>query len=362
MEPDPRPPRRPDRSARGHRLLRRAALLGAAWVALGAAAPADAGTATNGDFAIVVDRGAALFELSGLIPGPIGSRCLRVQVENGAADVAVLSAEVGGTGLADFLELSIDAGTSSDTATCAAFSGSNVFQGTLAELGLDHPVATSGIPIPLIDQTSIVLRFTLSLRDDNAAQGRSATARFVFDAQDVSPPPTTTVPETPTTPAPTAPPVATTAPEPPTTVVPTTVPQTTTSAPSTTVAAGGSSTSRVPRTTVAAVPPETTASGGTDLPRVPQDATTVVIDGDDEPGSIAEQAAETVKEVAQVAAKAAGVTARTSAVPGVFSTFVLGFLVLQARTDRRDPKLATAPIEPEPELEFLPRRRSGGAA
>ncbi len=41
---------------------------------------------------------------------------------------------------------------------------------------------------------------------------------------------------------------------------------------------------------------------------------------------------------------------------------VLAFLVVQDRIDRRDPKLALAPVYPDPDLPFLPPLPRGAAA
>ena len=65
-------------------------------------------------------------------------------------------------------------------------------------------------------------------------------------------------------------------------------------------------------------------------------------------------AAEKLAEVGKVVAEAVGVAAEKSAFPGLLLAFCGVFLVIQDRIDRRDPKLALAPIDADPELEFLP--------
>ena len=42
------------------------------------------------------------------------------------------------------------------------------------------------------------------------------------------------------------------------------------------------------------------------------------------------------------------------ALPLTLLVLVFAFLLVQDRIDRRDPKLAAAPLEPEPDLEFGP--------
>jgi hypothetical protein len=55
-------------------------------------------------------------------------------------------------------------------------------------------------------------------------------------------------------------------------------------------------------------------------------------------------------------------------IPLLLLSVVVGFLLLQSQIDRRDPKLRSAPVGPEPELEFGPalgtrhgRMQQGGA-
>jgi hypothetical protein len=51
--------------------------------------------------------------------------------------------------------------------------------------------------------------------------------------------------------------------------------------------------------------------------------------------------------------------ARKPAIPLLLLTAVIGFLLLQNRIDRRDPKLASAPVGAEPELDFGPVQQLG---
>ena len=43
-----------------------------------------------------------------------------------------------------------------------------------------------------------------------------------------------------------------------------------------------------------------------------------------------------------------------SVFPASLIFLVLGFLIVQSRIDRSDPKLALAPVHADPDLEFLP--------
>jgi hypothetical protein len=121
------------------------------------------------------------------------------------------------------------------------------------------------------------------------------------------------------------------------------------SAPVATVRAGAG---RGPRTTVAPAGPTTAGP------------TTVADGADAGAGSIEvrdptrrPEPASVVGRVAEVVGETATVAAKTSSVPAVFVSFVFAFLVIQDRFDRNDPKLAPAPVTPDPELVFRPRHR-----
>ena len=304
-------------ACRGRRNALRLAFLAAAIVAL---LSARATAATAPTFSIQLDRQQAVFQLTNLAPGALGQRCLIVSVANGTADGAVLSATVGGDGLADYLDLAVDVGTAGDPATCAGFVGTSAFAGTLATLGAQHADPAAGLRLPFADGGSAVVRFSLTLRSDDGAQGRMATMVLRFDAQEAPTPPTTT-------------------------------PASTTSA-SVVVSGDGSTRDTRPR------PPQTRATSTVTTDPARPDVTyatpsgrVVVTDpsAPTEPPSAADRAIEVVATTVTVAAK-------TGSVPAVFLVGVFGFLAVQDRLDRNDPKLARAPLAPEPELVFQPRR------
>ena len=301
---------------RRRRSVLRLAFLAAAIVALLSARA----TAANAPaFSIQLDHQQAVFQLTNLAPGALGQRCLIVSVANGTADGAVLSATVGGDGLADYLDLAIDVGTAADPATCAGFVGTGTFTSTLAALGEQHADPANGLTLPFADGGSAVVRFSLSLRSDDGAQGRTATMVLRFDAQE----------------APSAPPAT---------------PATTTSA-GALVSGDHSTRDTRPR------PPQTQATSTVTTTRGRPDATYATPSGRivvtdpaaaTEPPSAADRAIEVVATTVTVAAK-------TGSAPAVLLAGVFGFLAIQDRLDRNDPKLARAPLAPEPELVFQPR-------
>jgi hypothetical protein len=298
-----------------------------------AVALAPAATAANQapTFAIVISDEQALFQLDGLAPGPIGQRCLALSVRNGRAAAAILSANVGGTGLADYLTVTIESGQTSDPATCAGFVGNAVFEGSLAELHAQHGTPDVGVAIPMANGTTGAVRFTLALLDDNRAQGATATATLRFDAEDNSDVLGRDVE--------------------PTTTVPTTTSATTTTTTTTATRAA------TPVPTLAARPgpaPKPTSTAASVTNPAPTAGPTIEIH------DTAAQADHgfwpSAGALAAVTARSVELTAKASTVPAVFVAATLFFLAVQGRIDRNDPKLRKAPMRPEPELVFVPRR------
>jgi hypothetical protein len=66
------------------------------------------------------------------------------------------------------------------------------------------------------------------------------------------------------------------------------------------------------------------------------------------------------KEATEAIGKTLAQAAQKPAIPLLLLGVVVGFLLLQNRIDRRDPKLASAPVGAEPELDFGPVQSHGG--
>lgn len=133
------------------------------------------------------DTGSALFTVGELYPGRTGSRCIRVTYTGTFdADVKLFVApgDVGGSGLASALKLSITQGTGGSFADCAGFTAgpSLVDDRPLSEIaGYDSPANGLGT-WSASTGASRTYRFSYALADDNAASGRNATVRFSWTA------------------------------------------------------------------------------------------------------------------------------------------------------------------------------------
>ena len=172
------------------------AVLMVSFLTLRVSAAAFSDTTTNpgnsfasGDVVLVDDRsGVAMFSASNMKPGDTVVGCIEVTYQGSLdAEVHLYGSLTSGT-LADYLDLDIDRGDG----TCAAFGTATtvwanagdgdlgVFLATTSDYGsgVDAWTPTGGAP----DDT-VPYRFTLTLQDDNAAQGLSADVDFTWEAQ-----------------------------------------------------------------------------------------------------------------------------------------------------------------------------------
>jgi hypothetical protein len=135
------------------------------------------------------DAGSVMFNLTGMKPGDTATKCVNVTYTGSlAADVKLYSA-IGGTGLATYLDTAVDVGTGAAggaTMDCTGFgSSSNLHNTTLAAFGAAHTNYANGAGgfAGATNPTTRSYRFTVTLQDDNAAQGLTATASFTWEAQ-----------------------------------------------------------------------------------------------------------------------------------------------------------------------------------
>lgn len=368
---------------------------------------ADGATLALGDD----DGGSALFTLPAAKPGESVTRCIRITYDGSPGQAVRLSAVAAGPGtLAPHLDLDVDVGTGGSFADCAGFSGTRIFSGTLADLQANHADYDHGLTgfVPSAAEPSKTFRLTTRVHDTNAAQGQTAGVTFAWTAADTGtpappPPPAPTADPTPS-PDPTPPPVdatpaevtatpapTTTAPAAPTTT-PTRTPQspptrptdggapdhepqggptgepTATGTPAPTADAGAGTGSAVGDATVGGSAPQHAgggnarrspsrpadrpAAGGSGAPAGSGITATAPKRAEKDSGGILHRVlggtiGETVDKVATAVADAAGPVAERSAFPLVLLLVMVLFLAVQNAIDRRDPKLALAPLRSE---------------
>lgn len=384
------------------------------WVLL----PAGAASAEAGALTLGTDATGPLFTAGRLAPGALPEACLTVTYAGATpADALGVSVQVGGSGLADYLQVVLEAGTGGRYGDCSGFSGSEVFAGTLAALAREHAsindalIVTSGLARP---SGAVTFRLRVTLAGGNAAQGLDATAAFTWTGFGYAPAPSPSVavPSDPPTaaptpepstaaPVPTPTPSASTSPS-PRAPAPTASPTpTATASPSPSVSEPAPGPSSEPTGQAATDPAPPSGSAGSDRPsgagvavvapqptvlpaapapsKAPSSAplpggssvTVPLTPTADEPEpslaaksltAVADGARRAAAAVGKVAAQAMAVAAEAAAPAAKGTAFgvgtlplVAGFLLVQRRLEARDPKLALAPTYAEPDLSFEPR-------
>lgn len=125
------------------------------------------------------DIGAALFAVTDLKRGDSGSGCVEVSYDgNLAADVRLYH-QAGSGALATYLELQIEQGSG---ASCAAFTGSAIYDGTLAGFASSHADFANGLGsfAPTGSGQTALYRFSYEVPLDAPAGAANATADATF--------------------------------------------------------------------------------------------------------------------------------------------------------------------------------------
>jgi hypothetical protein len=132
------------------------------------------------------DAGAAMYTVSNKKPGDVVTQCIKVTYTGTlAADVKLYTLSSIGT-LGTYLTLTVDKGTSSGSPTfpaCGTYTAeSTIYSGTLGAFATAKNSYANGIAAYPASQTawntgdSSVYRFTLTLQDDNNANGGQSGA------------------------------------------------------------------------------------------------------------------------------------------------------------------------------------------
>jgi len=138
------------------------------------------------------DAGSALFDGSALLaPGDSQVGCIEVTYSGSLnAEVHIFGTDAGGTGLEAFLNLDVERGTG----TCAAFvADQTVWDNTAdGDLGTFLTTATNYAtgadtwqPVGGAPDDTVPYRITVTLQDNNGAQGLTSTVNFIWEAQNI---------------------------------------------------------------------------------------------------------------------------------------------------------------------------------
>lgn len=142
---------------------------------------------TTGDVVLTDDDTAlAMFNTLGLMANDSLTECLNVTY-SGSLLPAPVRAYGSTTGTLDtYLDLTVEIGTGGGYGNCAAFSPTaTIYTGTLDAFSTTHADWSSGLATftATSNPDNRTFRFTLTVQDDNNAQGLTTTAEFFFEAQ-----------------------------------------------------------------------------------------------------------------------------------------------------------------------------------
>jgi hypothetical protein len=134
--------------------------------------------------------GSVMFNMSGMKPGDTATKCINVGYTGSLPADVHLYGSVGGT-LGAYLDTTVDIGSGAAggaTSDCTGFaSPSTLYTGTLTGFGTAHANFGNGAAgnDNATNPTVKSYRITVTLQDNNAAQGQSSTATFTWEAQNV---------------------------------------------------------------------------------------------------------------------------------------------------------------------------------
>ncbi|HEX7168275.1 MAG TPA: hypothetical protein VF230_14950 [Acidimicrobiales bacterium] len=340
------------------------------------------------------DSGSAMFTAENLRPGTPVSNCISVAHRRvSGSDPTQLRLHAAAAGaLTGDLRFLVEAGTGAAYGDCSTFAGAPLYDGTLAGFATAHADEATGLAVDAPgDEGQVAFRFTAMVLEA-AAQGVSADATFTWSATSASVlPPVTTLPAPPvTTAAVTEPAAATTgttettettettpttaattatvpAPATGAATLPTTPPVSTVTKPRSTVPVAPARTPAAPvATTEALAPWPSIEQAGGPVTAGPEAETTTVTHAQpihkgrngagSRGGADAPTALVPVDEPAVMhrLAEVALTVAEKGSFPGVLLLILCAFLFVQDLIDRRDPKLALAPVHAEPDVVFAP--------
>lgn len=141
-----------------------------------------------GTVVLTDDDTAAMFNASDLAPGDSVVNCIAVTYQGSLvpANVRLYGTATGSLGA--YLDLTVDIGTGGGFGDCTGFaesSSTTLFTGTLSEFATAHTNFGDGLAgwSPAATPESRTYRFTVSVQDNNKAQGLDATATFTWEAQ-----------------------------------------------------------------------------------------------------------------------------------------------------------------------------------
>jgi len=131
------------------------------------------------------DSGSVLFNVNNLAPTQSRTNCIRVSYTGSlAANVHLYGAASGS--LAQYLDVTVQVGTGGTYNDCTGFgSATTLYTGTLSNFAATRTNFANGLAgwNGATNPSNRTYRITVTLQDNNAAQGLSANADFTWEAQ-----------------------------------------------------------------------------------------------------------------------------------------------------------------------------------
>lgn len=145
---------------------------------------------TAGDVILVDDDlGSSMFTVANMKPSTPEVECITVTYQGSLdANVRIYGSLTAGDGLDDYLDLTVERGSGGSFGDCTGFSSTEaVYSGTVDGFTTTHTNFASGAgtwaPTGGAPDDDMTYQFTVTLQDDNAAQGLTTTATFTWEAQ-----------------------------------------------------------------------------------------------------------------------------------------------------------------------------------
>ena len=132
------------------------------------------------------DTGSAMFSVSDMAPTQSVVNCIVLTYSGSLTPADVVVYGTSGGSLDAYLDMTIEEGSGGSFGSCVGFiPASTIFTNTLANFSATHTNFGNGLTgwSPAATPESKTYRFTLTLQDNNLAQGLSTTGTFTWEAQ-----------------------------------------------------------------------------------------------------------------------------------------------------------------------------------
>ena len=132
------------------------------------------------------DSGSAMFSSSNMTAGQSVVKCIAVTYSGTlTSGVSVKLYGTSSGALASYLNLTVEQGTGGGFGSCAGFSGSQIYSGTVSGFSATYTNFGTGLTgfSPSANPETHTYRFTITVQNDNNAQNKTAAADYTWEAQ-----------------------------------------------------------------------------------------------------------------------------------------------------------------------------------